>query len=290
MRRPLVGVTALLLGLLTASACTQEGAPAPTPRSTTSTSTAARPSPSRPATRPGARRLQAAVERVARDHPDSDVAVAWVPVGSKGRPHVVGDPTRLVAWSTIKVPLALAVIRSGHGEEMAAEIAAALTASDNEAAARLWDDLGGGHRASDAVEEQLRRGGDRSTDVPAEVTAPGYSPFGQSSWALVDQARFTATLPCLTGSATITDAMGRVADGQRWGLGGIDGARYKGGWGSTPRGYVVRQLGIVPGAKGDTAVTLQVRTGTHGQGTAIADELAAALREHRAALPVGSCR
>ncbi|MBA4084776.1 MAG: hypothetical protein C0493_07525 [Kytococcus sp.] len=292
MRLPLVGVSALLLGLLPASACTREVAPTPpaTTASPTSAATTARPSSTRTPTRPDARRLDAALERVARQHPDSEVAVAWAPVGTKGRPHVVGDPTRLVAWSTIKVPLALAVVRAGHGEEMTDDIDRALRASDNEAATRLWERLGGGSRASEAVGTQLRRGGDRTTDVPAEVTVPGYSPFGQSSWALTAQTRFTAALPCLTGSASVTDAMGRVSDGQRWGLGGIKGARYKGGWGSTPGGYVVRQLGIVPGTKGDTAVTLQVRTGTHEQGTAIADELVAALRGHRDGLPVGTCR
>lgn len=215
--------------------------------------------------------------------------MAWSPVGTKGAVRVVGDAQPLVAWSTIKVPLALAVVRSGHGQQMGPDIDRALTASDNEAAGRLWADLGGGHRAATAVEVQLERGRDRRTGVPPRVTVPGYSPFGQSTWRLTDQTRFTAALPCLAGSTSITQAMGRVADGQRWGLGGIDGARYKGGWGPTPGGYVVRQLGIVTGAKGATAVTLQVRTGNHQEGTAVADELVEALRSHRGDLPTGRC-
>lgn len=269
------------------TACSQPTTPA-TSTTTTSSSTLRTPAPTSSAT-PASRDLVRAVGRVVADHPGADVAMAWAPVGTKGRVQVVGDAQPLVAWSTIKVPLSLAVVRAGHGEAMSGDIELALTASDNEAATRLWADLGSGHEASRAVEEQLHRGRDRRTGVPAEVTVPGYSPFGQAIWRLSDQTRFTATLPCLAGSSPVTEAMERVVDGQRWGLGGVDGARYKGGWGSTPGGYVVRQLGIAPGTKGETAVALQVRAGTHEEGTAIADELVRALRQERAQLPVGSC-
>ena len=43
------------------------------------------------------------------------------------------------------------------------------------------------------------------------------------------------------------------------------------------------------GAKGETAATLQVRAGSHAEGTAIADELAGVLDEHGSDLPTGSC-
>src|SRR5699024_6383971 len=148
-----------------------------------------------------------------------------------------------------------------------------------------------GPEAARSVEQQLRRTGDDRTRVPGEVTAPGHSAPGQTMWRLPDQTTFAAQLPCRPGSSTVTDAMGRVADGQRWGLGQLDGARFKGGWGETPDGYVVRQLGVVPGTKGEqTAVTIQVRTGTHEQGTAIADEVAGVVGEHSGDLPTGSCR
>lgn len=229
------------------------------------------------------------MREVAADHPEADVAMAFAPVGAASEVRMVGPSTVLVAWSTIKVPLALAVIRTGAAADAAPDIHAALTASDNAAAGRLWQRLGSGERAASAVEVQLRRGGDRRTQVPPEVSVAGFSPFGQAKWALRDQTRFTAALPCLGGSSRVTDAMGRVVASQRWGLGSLDGARFKGGWGSTPDGYVVRQMGLVPGAKGETAVTLQVRAGTYEQGTAIADELAAVVRSHRRWLPVGEC-
>ncbi|UUZ44874.2 hypothetical protein LP422_00160 [Janibacter limosus] len=278
-----VGVLVALTTACTGSPARSDGATSP--RTSSSTSTASTTAPTgRPATAP-ARSLG----RVIGAHPEAEIAVARSPVGTKGAVRVVGDAQPLVARSTIKVPLALAVVRAGHGQQMGPDIDRALTASDNEAAGRLWADLGGGHRAATAVEVQLERGRDRRTGVPPRVTVPGYSPFGQSTRRLTDQTRFTAALPCLAGSTSITQAMGRVADGQRWGLGGIDGARYKGGWGPTPGGYVVRQLGIVTGAKGATAVTLQVRAGNHGEGIAVADELVEALRSHRGDLPTGHC-
>lgn len=286
MLRHLAG--ALTVGLAVAACATPGGSGPTSSTSTTATSSSTSrttPPPAEPAALH--RALVADLHEVLRTHEGAEVSVALAPVGSPERTRVVGEATPLVAWSTIKVPLALAVLRSDHAAP--ADTTAALTASDNAAAQRLWESLGSGASASDAVESELRRGGDTRTQVPPEVTVPGYSAFGQSTWRLVDQASFTAALPCLRGASPVTEAMGRVIGGQRWGLGGIDGARLKGGWGPTPEGYVVRQLGIVPGAKGGTAAALQVRTGTHAQGTAIMDEVAAVIEQHRQGLPVGSC-
>lgn len=276
---------------LAVAACSPPGGaePSPSQTATTPSSTPSSTAPPTAGANPKAldSSLVADLEEVLRAHDGAEVSLALAAVGSHERPRVVGDAPPLVAWSTIKVPLALAVLHSGHGA--AADVDAALTASDNAAAQRLWDSLGAGSAASDAVEAELRRGGDSRTQVPPEVTVPGYSAFGQSTWRLADQARFTAGLPCLRGSSPVTDAMGRVIGGQQWGLGGIEDARLKGGWGPTPAGYVVRQLGIVPGAKGGTAAAVQVRTGTHEQGTAIMDEVAAVLGRHTDDLPAGSC-
>lgn len=290
MLRHLAGT--LTVGLAVA-ACSTPGGSGPTSTASTSApSSSTTPSPTTSSTPPTEsaeleRALVVDLEEVMRTHDGAEVSVALAPVGSPGRTEVVGEATPLVAWSTIKVPLALAVLRSGHAAP--ADTTAALTASDNAAAQRLWESLGSGASASDAVESELRRGGDTRTEVPPEVTVPGYSAFGQSTWRLADQASFTAALPCLRGASPVTEAMGRVIGGHRWGLGGIDGARLKGGWGPTPEGYVVRQLGIVPGAKGGTAAALQVRTGTHAQGTAIMDAVAAVIEQHRGDLPTGSC-
>lgn len=284
-----LAAAALGAALLTLPACSDDPAPA-TGTTTSTTATSRRPAATpRPAAAGADRELARSVAKVARAHPEADITLAHAPVGARGPVEVHGDPTTLVAWSTIKVPLALAAIRSADGGDWSGDVERALTASDNAAADSLWQRLGAGEAAAGAIETQLRRGHDTRTEVPAEVTVPGYSAFGQSRWRLTDQTRFTAALPCLTGSSSVTEAMGRVVDGQRWGLGTIPGARFKGGWGSTPEGYVVRQLGIVPGTKGDLAVTLQVRTGTHEEGTAIADELARSVRLHRGTLEAGRC-
>lgn len=290
MRRRLAGVIALATVL---AGCTGTGAPTGTstssgPSATSSGSASAGSSGPRHRGTTGLEsRLVADLEEVEQAHPDAEVAIALAPVGGDEKPRVVGTAPRLIAWSTIKVPLSLAVIRSDASGD--AGIEAAITASDNESAMRLWEGLGAGEQAAEAVRAELRRGGDARTRVPPWVTVPGYSPFGQAAWRLTDQATFTAALPCLSGSSTVTDAMGRVVEGQRWGLGRIEGARFKGGWGSTPDGYVVRQLGLLPGTKGETAAAVQVRTGTHEQGTAIASELADVVERHRADLPTGSC-
>ena len=275
------GVAALAVVAL-AGCATAEQAPSPSPATPSSSSTS---DPSRP--EPLDADLVADLQQVRRAHEGAEVAVALTPVGSDAGPDVVGKAPTLVAWSTIKVPLALAVTRSGDGASEDVEVA--LSASDNAAAERLWEDLGSGSEAADAVEEELRRGGDERTRVRAEITVPGASPFGQTRWRLADQTAYAAHLPCLPGSDAVLDPMGRVIEGQRWGLGGIGGSRIKGGWGSTPDGYVVRQVGLLPGAKGKTAAAVQVRAGTYEEGTAILDEVAEVLRDHRGDLPVGTC-
>lgn len=287
MLRRLAGTLTIVLAL---AACSPPGGSESSQTATTLSSPAS--STASPTTGADRTALDAALvadlEEVLRTHDGAEISLALAPVGSQEHPRVIGDAPPLIAWSTIKVPLALAVLRSG--QEASADIDSALTTSDNAAAQRLWDSLGAGTAAADAVEVELRRGGDSRTRVPPEVTVPGHSAFGQSTWRLADQATFTSALPCLSGSPPVTDAMGRVIEGQQWGLGGIEGARLKGGWGPTPEGYVVRQLGIVPGAKGGTAAAVQVRTGTHEQGTAIMDQVAAVLDRHREDLPTGSCR
>ncbi|WP_338749462.1 hypothetical protein [Janibacter alittae] len=289
MLRRLAGAVTVALAVAACSLPGEAG-PAPSQTGTPSATSASSTSPSS-STGEGRRALDSSLvadlEEVLRADDRAEVSLALAPIGSHERPRVLGDAPSLIAWSTIKVPLALAVL--GSGTEAMADIDAALTASDNAAADRLWESLGTPQEAAGAVESQLRRGGDARTQVPSAVTVPGYSAFGQSTWRLIDQAAFTAALPCLNGSSPVTEAMGRVVEGQRWGLGVIEGTRFKGGWGPTPEGYVVRQLGILPGAKGGTAAAVQVRTGTHEQGTAIMDEVAAVLDRHRKALPNGSC-
>ena len=152
-----------------------------------------------------------------------------------------------MAWSTIKVVVALAAIdRRGPGNKDAL-IRRAITASDNAAAEELWNSLGPPRAASAAVERQLRAAGDRRTQVPTRRRRAGYSVYGQTQWPLVSQQHFIAALPCLPGSSGVLALMRNVIPAQRWGLGSSGRpAAFKGGWAPDPAGrYLVRQMGLL---------------------------------------------
>jgi len=76
-----------------------------------------------------------------------------------------GTMQTAVAWSTSKIPVAMAVYAAGDEAAQRSNLRRAITASDNAAAERLWDSLGGGKTAADAATTQLRRAGDRRTVV-----------------------------------------------------------------------------------------------------------------------------
>lgn len=179
----------------------------------------------------------------------SGVAVAPIGLGTQVTSY--GSLKTGAAWSTMKVPIAMATLAQGRSEAKLVDIRSALRRSDNAAAERLWTGLGGGERAARAVATQLRAAGDDATAVESQKLRPEFSAFGQTGWSLEDQARYMAGLACSAlGSATLKE-MGAVAADQRWGLGTL-GANvpFKGGWGPGTKpgvasGYLVRQMGIV---------------------------------------------
>ncbi|MBC3184998.1 hypothetical protein H7347_00085 [Corynebacterium sp. zg-331] len=194
-----------------------------------------------------------------------------------------GEADEGPAWSTSKVPLALAALCANPG--VIDDVEKALTASDNEAAARLWQSLGAPQEAGAAVEAILREAGDDHTRVETRRVRPEFSSFGQTRWALPDQAAFAVVLPTLDGAQPVLEAMGRVIPEQSYGLGTIEAMRFKGGWGPDEWGrYTVRQFGLIEtpcGIKG-VAVAAQPPDGTYEGGqrllTEVAQELAPALR------------
>ena len=116
-----------------------------------------------------------------------EVGVALGPPG-RGPAAVAGNLPSGAAWSTIKVPIAARVIldRGGPANITSDErslIERAITASDNAAAAQLWDELskrhGGPQGAATAVTEILASTGDSSTTV-STVGRDGFSPYGQT--------------------------------------------------------------------------------------------------------------
>ncbi len=259
-------------------------APGPVPSGPPSAPAPADPAPAAPAPA-GATALDLAAVTAAAPGP---AGVAVTPVGRPAEVVTSGTWQSGVAWSTIKVPLAVAVARwSPQALEGATS---AITVSDNQAAETLWATLGGGDAAAAEVGAVLADAGDTTTRVPSVHTRAGYSIFGQTQWSLADQARFAAALPCLGGAARVVDLMGRIAPEQRWGLGRIPGARFKGGWGpGVQGGYLVRQFGLVPGAGGDLAVVIAVEAPTFEAGTAALSAMADALAPQLATATGGAC-
>lgn len=293
---------AIALGCVVAvaSGCTTPADPAPiSPVTVTVTSTPSVPqTPSTSVGAPGAPSgsasygaLAASFRKVASST-GLTVGIAVAPVGGDAVPALtLGDTTPRVAWSTIKVPLAVAAERQ-NGPIPAAS--AAIINSDNGSAEALWSSLGGGQAAADAVTAVLRDGGDTTTVVPATPRRPGYTIFGQTIWALPDAATFTAHLPCLGGARSVVTLMGEVAGNQQWGVEVMQAPRataVKGGWGpGMSEGYLVRQIGLFTYRDGQrTAVAMSAVGGSMTAGIAALDAVAGWLDANMTRLPRGRC-
>ncbi len=214
--------------------------------------------------------------------------VAVSPLGFGHEVEAAGRLQTAVAWSTIKVPIAMAVVAEGDEAAERPNLRRAITASDNAAAERAWSSLGDGEVAAAAATAQLRRAGDRRTVVQSRRLRQGFTAFGQTVWSLSDQARFTAGLPCLPEGRYVLKLMNAVIRGQRWGLGSARvEAQLKGGWGPGSRagvdgGSVDRQMGIltVRGRSYAVVIATAPADGTHASGTANLTRIATWVVEH----------
>jgi hypothetical protein len=214
-----------------------------------------------------------------------EIGVTVGPVGSSANQQL-GPLQSGSAWSTIKVPIAARVIENAGGPDALPDgtrdlIARAITASDNDAAASLWEQLGGGDAAAGAVGELLAAAGDDQTTV-STVGRDGFSPYGQTEWSLDAQQRFMARLAagCVAADAAadLRALMGQIVPDQRWGLGSTSARAYfKGGWGPGIDGrYLVRQLGVLEHAGGAVAVAIAAipPDGNFATGTAALTQIA----------------
>jgi len=177
-------------------------------------------------------------------------------VGAGQTPMTLGQWQSGPAWSTIKVPLVIAALREQRPPVVTDAMTAAITESDNAAAESIWARLGDPATAAHKVDDILRQTGD-PTNVQSQKVRPEFSAFGQTDWALVDQARFISVAMCDRANAPIFALMGRVQPDQSWGIGSVPGSRFKGGWGPSPTGsYLVRQMGVLAAPNGLIAVAL----------------------------------
>lgn len=220
--------------------------------------------------------LAAEIREIAEKY-DGEAAVALALPGAESGhgPVIYGELSDTAAWSTSKVPVAIASL--GANEWVADLVPPMISESDNDAAESMWVSLGGETAAAESVNEVLRAGGDSATEFEAWL-APG-----DTEWELADQAAFGANLPCLDGAEPVLEAMGDIVDYQSYGLGDIAGSRFKGGWGPDGEGgYLIRQFGVIPAEGGDVGVAIAARPGdgTDDTGRDMLDELAAAIAEH----------
>lgn len=192
------------------------------------------------------------------------------------------------AWSTVKVPLAIAALEKADSASTRSLVKRAITRSDNAAAESLWSRLGSGRRAASAVNAVLAADGDRHTRTQWRRVRPPYTPFGQTAWALADQLRFTVGLACDRHADLVRGDMAAVVASQRWGLGRLAHARIKGGWGPDTRGrYLVRQFALVPHGRALVAVVVAVEPsdGSFAHGVTALDRVAGWLAASLAAIP-----
>jgi Beta-lactamase enzyme family len=200
-----------------------------------------------------------------------EVGVAIASVGSS--PISLGTWSSGVAWSTSKVPLVIAALRAGVGTD---ELAALTIAqSDNAAAEELWSRLGDPADAARQVDAVIREAGDATTMVELRRLREGYTPFGQTRWSLIDQARFAAGLTQVASGAQVVDLMGGLCTEHRWGL-AAKGFAAKGGWGpGLGEDYLVRQFGVVPAGSGSVgvAVAAELHDGGYENGVDVVNSL-----------------
>lgn len=211
--------------------------------------------------------------------------------GGEGPSMSGGDLDGGSAWSTIKVPIAQRVLTDAGGpsqltSEQKSQITAALTLSDNDAAAALFSGLeqkyGSLTEGSEAVGEMLGLAGDSKTVISTEGR-DSFSTYGQTDWSLAEQNRYMAALAgmCLgdrESSEYLLEQMSNVTS-DTWGLGSIGTpARWKGGWGPGVDGrYLVRQMGVVDGPAGNQMVVTLAAIpddGTFETGQAMASQIA----------------
>src|SRR5579875_2751402 len=215
--------------------------------------------------------------------------VALSAVGSAQGPMTLGHWQSGPAWSTMKVPLAIAALREEDPPKVTDAMNTAITQSDNAAAESLWQSLGDPGTAARKVEAVLRECGD-PTVVQSHRVRPEFTAFGQTQWPLAEQARFISTAVCDNRNAPIFALMNDITADQCWGIGVIPGARFKGGWGPSPSGnHLVRQMGLLNTPTGTTAVALAAQpvSGSFEEGTQVLTAIADWLAAHLRALPSG---
>ena len=215
----------------------------------------------------------------------SHLGTAGAAVGGPEGIVVAGFTEPTPAWSTIKVPIAIAALRADPS--LSPDAAAAITASDNDAAQRLY--TAAGEAGTNAVLAELGLG----TGVNTAPLRPEFSTYGQTPLSVADEATMANTLACVSGAGEVLGLMGQVDPGQSYGL-GTQGALFKGGWGPDESGmYQVRQFGLLPRGDGTyvpVALTALPADGSYESGQRMLSAMAQTLGEQPDALTPAGCQ
>ena len=224
--------------------------------------------------------LMQELQRIADEAANTYGGAASVAISNGEHTLSSAEATSYVAWSTSKVPIAVAALRLDPGLAPIAE--AAITISDNVAAESLWAAV-----TPAQVEAVLAEAG-TPIAMNTVVARPGFTAFGQTPFSTAEQARFAAGLPCVSGASDVLAMMGRISPDQSYGLGTMPGAQFKGGWGPDPAGsYVIRQLGLVNGR--GVALTVAPADGHYATGQQMANQIAGQLGQVLQQIPKAAC-
>ena len=191
--------------------------------------------------------LAAAMEQIVSDVEEEYAATVSLAVVGDTDEHLAGAEGAEPAWSTIKVPIAIAALRDGADETL---VDAAIKESDNDAAYALWQQVEWTEgSAIESIEKLLN---DFESDVDMDQA------FGMSTWKVKDQARFASRLGCVPESEYVYDAMHDIVEWQKWGLSGLDDVHSKGGWGldDSDGEYTSRQMGVMPVDGGEVGIAI----------------------------------
>lgn len=239
----------------------------------------------------------------------ASIGLAVAPLGS-GQPQTYGELQVGHAWSSMKVPIVVTLMREGGlSAEEEGWARSAITASDNEAAAALFQQLedthGGLSGASLAVQETLASAGDASTQIATAPPPPGaVSTWGQTEWSLSGSVDFYRALACgqlleSSGTGYVLGLMEEVVPEQQWGLGEASfpegtSVAFKAGWGpeaTSGGGYLVRQAGIIRMGSTGAVVTMMAEdpSGSFEAGVQDIDQVASWVSQNLDSLATGSC-
>src|SRR5699024_3069601 len=197
--------------------------------------------------------LEAAMEHIATDVGEEFGATISLAIVDDKKDFLAGDDGSEPAWSTIKVPIAIAALRDGADEEL---VDAAIKESDNDAARALWNKVEWTEgNAQESIETLLK-------DFDSEVEMN--DAFGMSTWKVKDQARFASRLGCVPEADYVYDAMRDIVDWQKWGLAGLEDVHSKGGWGLDDEDgeYTSRQIGVMPVDGGNIGIAISASWNT----------------------------